>query len=94
MTACLYQFKGIFNMGVNRMEVSSSHALPRFRMVLSLRKRADSFAVGKPVAAHVAVDGIQESITLLRHGVSPSCPFRVEPPGCPRGSPTDPDERN
>jgi len=20
--------------------------------------------------------------------------FRVEPPGCPRGSPTDPDERN
>ena len=42
-------------------------------MVLSLRKRAVPFAVGKPVAAHVAADAIQERTDSRSHGVSPSC---------------------
>ena len=54
----------------DRMEASSSHAQALFRMVLLLRNRAIPFAVGKPVAAHLAADAIQERTDSHGFGVS------------------------
>ena len=60
------------------MEVSCSYALSLFRKLPSPHKQAVPSEVGKPVAAHVAAEAIQEKIQRLIHGVSPSCFFMVE----------------
>ena len=62
------------------MEVSSSYAQALFPMVLSLRKRAVPFEVGKPVVAHAAAEAMQERIDPYSHGGSPSCFFMVKYP--------------
>jgi len=68
------------------MEVSSSYAQTLFPMVLSLRKQAVPFEVGKPLEAHVAAVAIQERINPYSHGGSPSCFFMIFMVKCPHSS--------